>query len=54
MKATSFRLPDSTVRQLKQLMERLDMTRTQTLIVALDRLYHDVFGRKREPIREPK
>ncbi len=41
MKATSFRLPDSTDDQLRQLMLKLDMTRTQVLIVALDRLYRD-------------
>ncbi len=47
MKSTSFRLPDSTAEQLKILMEHLDMTRTQVLIVALDRLYGEIFPRKR-------
>ncbi len=28
-------------------MERLDMTRTQVLIVALDRLHREVFRKKR-------
>ncbi len=54
MKATSFRLPNGTVRQLEQLMGQLDMTRTQVLIVALDRLYRDVFGKKLEASRDPR
>ena len=47
MKSTSFRLPDSTAEQLKLLMQHLDMTRTQVLIVALDRLYREMFPKKR-------
>ena len=47
MKATSFRLPDSTAAQLDRLMHALDMTRTQVLIVALDRLYGEVFGKRK-------
>ncbi len=46
MKATSFRLPDSTVQQLTILMQQLDMTRTQVLIVALDRLHREVVQKK--------
>ncbi len=46
MKATSFRLPDSTVQQLTTLMKQLDMTRTQVLIVALDRLHREVVRKK--------
>ncbi len=46
MRSTSFRLPESTAQQLEALMHHLDMTRTQVLIVALDRLHREMFGSK--------
>lgn len=38
MKSTSFRLPDSTYDLLCDLARKLDMTLTQAVIVAIDRL----------------
>lgn len=38
MKPTSFRLPESTIAQLRALAARFGMTLTQALIVAVDRL----------------
>jgi len=38
---TSFRLPASTKRQLHELAELRSMTLTQTIIVAIDRMYRE-------------
>jgi predicted DNA-binding protein len=38
MKPTSFRLPDSTMEQLRKLADARGMTLTQLIIVAVDRM----------------
>jgi hypothetical protein len=38
MRATSFRLPESTLAELAALADKLDMTQTQVLIIAIDRM----------------
>ena len=46
VKATSFRLPESTLNDLEALAKKLDMTLTQVLIVAIDRMAAKELKRK--------
>jgi predicted DNA-binding protein len=39
VKATSFRLPESSIEQLAKLAAQLGMTATQVIVVALDRMF---------------
>jgi predicted DNA-binding protein len=41
MTSTSFRLPESTMEQLRALATRLGMTLSQALVVAIDRMARD-------------
>jgi hypothetical protein len=48
-RTTSFRLPEHTKRQMEDLAQKLGMTQTQTLIVALDRLHQQELKGGKEP-----
>jgi hypothetical protein len=50
MKATSFRLPESTLNDLNALAKKLDLTLTQAVILAIDRMV----GGEREQRRPPE
>jgi len=46
MKPTSFRLPQKTLNDLKKLSKKLDMTITQVVIVAIDRMSNTELTKK--------
>jgi hypothetical protein len=48
MKAVSFRLPDISIAQLRALAAKLGATKTQVIVIALERLWRETCGNTSE------